>query len=104
MQKLLIICLSLWLAGCSSLRDKSMHLSPGLTKKETLEIVGVPELRSFKGSTEVWQYAGFVDFNHCTYLNLWFQEGLLESLTSTQKELSDSCQSQLEPVHLNNFQ
>ncbi|MEO9655143.1 hypothetical protein [Marinomonas sp.] len=104
MQKLLMMCLVLWLVGCSSLRDKSMHLSPGLTKKETLEIVGVPELRSFKGSAEVWQYAGFVDFEHCTYLSLWFQEGLLESLTSTQKETSDNCQSQLQPIHLNSVQ
>ncbi|MGR0278442.1 hypothetical protein ACUM5Y_05245 [Marinomonas dokdonensis] len=104
MQKSLIMCLALGLAGCSSLRDKSMHLSPGLTKKETLEIVGAPELRSFMGSTEVWQYTGFIDFQHCTYLTLWFQGGLLDSLTTTQKETSDSCQSQLQPIHLNSAQ
>lgn len=100
MRQAFLASLLLLLVGCSSLSEKSMQLSPGLSTQQALKIVGPPELRSFQGDLEVWQYAGFINFDHCAFLTLWFKQGQLDRLTSHQQEISGRCQSHLQPINL----
>jgi hypothetical protein len=53
-----------------------------MTKQEVLQIMGVPDSRSFRETNEAWQYQEVAGFGQCSYLTLWMSNGRLVATTN----------------------
>ena len=82
LKHLIILFMLIAIQGCASLSKKSLLVEPNMTKKEVIEILGVPEDRSFKGTNEAWQYSEVAGFGQCNYMIAWFAEAKLIAITN----------------------
>ncbi|MDX8387304.1 MAG: hypothetical protein R8M46_02070 [Ghiorsea sp.] len=59
-----------------------MIVEPGMHKDEVGEILGIPDNRSFNGSSEAWQYSEIAGFGQCNYMIAWFSDKSLVAITN----------------------
>jgi hypothetical protein len=91
MKYLTIIIMCTIVIGCSSLSKKSLLVESEMTKTEVVKILGAPENRSFKGSSEAWQYSEVVGFGQCNYMTAWFISSKLIAITNRRGSSVAGC-------------
>lgn len=83
MKKVLILSLLLSLLGCSTaLTRASYSLESGMSKKEVIEKMGLPDRRSMRGDDEALQYSEVVGFGQCSYITVWLSHSKVIAVTS----------------------
>ena len=83
MSKAVLIGLVVLMASCTSIDSNSLKLEPGMSKADVVEILGLPDRRSFRGNDEALQYQGVVGYGQCVYITAWLSEGTL--IASTER-------------------
>ena len=95
----LIIILALVMTSCAhQLMSKSVLLEPGMSKKELVELMGVPGNRQFKGNKEAWQYCetgGMAD----DYITVWLINGAVAGTQSYHNTGMGFCSSYFKTVN-----
>ena len=91
MKFLAVISLVFFVTSCTTVDSRSVRLEPGMTKQEVIEIMGTPDRRSFKDSSEALQYQGIVGFGQCVYMTAWLQDGILIATTDRRGSSVAGC-------------
>ena len=91
-----ILFLSLFLvilSSCSILKesmllsDKAMRINKGMTTSEVVRAVGKPDLRSFDGDFEEWEFQQYSGASPVIdYMIVYFENGRVVSLESFSKQ------------------
>jgi hypothetical protein len=92
------------LVGCGSTITKANEeVIPGMTAAQVTSLLGGPTNRSFNGTYEAWQYdgiAGFgVGFSQCEYITIWFDNEIVQSMTSRRGSSKAGCEQGSETVN-----
>lgn len=81
--KLAIVLFGLSLVACGSLEEKSIQVTAGDSKARVTEIMGVPDDRQMRGTSEAWQYCQTgAGFGYHDYRVIWFTDGAVTGVTS----------------------
>ena len=92
------LVLSLIVAGCGTLDNKTILLNVGDSKERVLEIMGPPTDRQIQGRQEAWQYcvsgAGFGWNDHKI---IWLTAGRVTGINSYRSHVS-GCSGGIQPV------
>jgi hypothetical protein len=91
MKYLAILVMCATIIGCSSLSKKSLLVEPEMTKNDVINILGVPDDRSFKGTNEAWQYSEVAGFGQCNYMTAWFVNSKLIAITNRRGSSVAGC-------------
>lgn len=67
------------------------ELNPGMTTTDVMKLLGKPDVRSFRGDNEAWQYFDVVGFGQCEYLTAWFTNGVLHAVTTRRGDSIAGC-------------
>jgi hypothetical protein len=86
------------ISSCSTLKDKTIQISPGDTKEKVVDILGTPDDRQFKSSQEAWQYGTVVAIGICEYTIVWFNKGVVSGLNSYRNNSVAGCRVGIQPV------
>lgn len=91
-----ILFLSLFLvilSSCSILKesmllsDKAMRINKGMTTSEVVRAVGKPDLRSFDGDFEEWEFQQYIGASPVIdYMIVYFENGRVISMESFSKQ------------------
>ena len=90
------------ITGCSSsggLQDKLFQLQPGATKDQVMNLLGVPNDRSFQDANEAWQYCESAFGVGGRYSTVWFSSNVVRAITTDTRNYGGlTCDSGLGPV------
>jgi hypothetical protein len=88
------------LSGCGSTTTKAIDdVRPGLTATEVTNLLGDPTNRSFLETYEAWQYDDIVGFGQCEYITIWFDNEIVQSMTSRRGSSIAGCGLGSDPVN-----
>ncbi|PSW55133.1 putative periplasmic lipoprotein [Photobacterium leiognathi] len=84
MKKYFILCLlSLFIVGCGTLDHKTILIDAGTSKKDVLNIMGVPYDRQFDQQKEAWQYCvSGAGFGYNDHKIIWFTNNKVTGITT----------------------
>ena len=82
MRKLSIAILALLLISCGTMTKNSMTLEPGMSKHDVIQVLGVPDGRSFRGEDEALQYQEIAGYGQCSYITVWLSKSKLLAVTN----------------------
>lgn len=92
------LTLSLFVAGCGTLDNKTILLNVGDSKERVIEVMGNPTDRQIHGQQEAWQYcvsgAGFGWNDHKI---IWLNGGRVTGINSYRSHVS-GCSGGIQPV------
>ena len=97
MNKLVLIALC-FVAGCATLKDASLNISPGDSKDRVLAAMGPPEDRQFQGRQEAWQYGAIATIGICEYTTIWFNAGVVTGLNSYRNKSMTGCRAGMKSI------
>ncbi len=74
-------------AGCGIFRsysDRMSDIHAGMTPGQVENVMGRPDMRSFDGNWEEWQYYAYLDDEHTSYMmiEIGFEDGKVRSMNS----------------------
>ena len=92
------LVLSLFVADCGTLDNKTILLNVGDSKERVIEVMGPPKDRQIHGQQEAWQYcvsgAGFGWNDHKI---IWLNAGRVTGINSCRSSVS-GCSGGIQPV------
>lgn len=89
----LIALVASCLVGCASaqLKRNATMIDPGMDRQTVSSIMGPPEDRQFKGTSEAWQYCATGGMSD-EFTVVWFQTGQVTGVTNyTRADHVGSC-------------
>lgn len=74
-------------AGCGVFRsysDRMSDIRAGMTPRQVENVMGRPDMRSFDGNWEEWQYYSYLDDQHSSYMmiEIGFEDGKVIRMNS----------------------
>lgn len=98
--KPLILTMMCLLVACGSLEKKSALIGVGDDKEHVLKIMGPPDDRQVKGSSEAWQYCQTgAGFGYHDYRLIWLDNGRVTGINSYKSSRPGaSCMTDIRPV------
>jgi len=76
--------------GTQGLSQKQNFISPGQSRDEVINILGIPGNKQFNGKDEAWQYCqnGLITDS---YVVVWFYDGKVTGMNSYNSTASGNC-------------
>lgn len=98
----LILIIFFMVVSCSTLKNKTIQISPGDSKEKVTSILGVPDDRQFKETQEAWQYGTVVAIGVCEYTVIWFKKSVVSGLNSYRNNSVAGCRVGIQPIRWEN--
>ena len=87
------------LCGCgSTTTTATQDVRPGMTADQVSSLLGSPANRSFRKNYEAWQYDDIVGFGQCEYITIWFEDNIVQSMTSRRSGSVAGCGLGSDPI------